>query len=383
MAKIVAITGCPTGMAHTFMAAEALEKTAAVMGHSLKVETQGSEGAKTPLSAADIAAADVVIVASDIHVDMARFAGKPIVAVPVSAAIRKTRAVIESALAELGDAAATPEALVPVAAPALPVLPVAGAGAAKRLVGVTSCPTGIAHTFMAAEALKKSAAALGYEIRVETQGSVGAKNRADRGGDRARRRRGHRRRRLRGHGAVRRQAALPDLDQGGPARRRKAIDREALALPEPATVDRRRPGRLDRAAQGRSASQGGRTGPYKHLMTGVSYMLPLVVAGGLLIALAFAIGGIERRRQAGHARLGADEDRRRHGLPALSSRCSPPSSPTRSPTGRASPPGLIGGMLAMTLGRRLPRRDRRRIPGGLRHPVAERSHPACRRTSKV
>ena len=105
MANLLAITGCPTGVAPTFMAAAALEKTAAVMGHTLKAETQGSLGPKTPLSPADIAAADVVIVASDIHVDLARFAGKPIVAVPVSAAIRNTRAVIESALAELGEAA--------------------------------------------------------------------------------------------------------------------------------------------------------------------------------------------------------------------------------------------------------------------------------------
>ena len=101
MAKIVAITGCPTGVAHTYMAAEALKKTAAVMGHEIRVETQGADGAKSPLSTAEIAAADVVIVASDIHVDMARFAGKPMTAVPVSDAIRKTRAVIETALAEI------------------------------------------------------------------------------------------------------------------------------------------------------------------------------------------------------------------------------------------------------------------------------------------
>jgi PTS system fructose-specific IIC component len=48
MAKIIAVTGCPTGIAHTIMAAEALKKTAAVMGHEIKVETQGSEGVKSP-----------------------------------------------------------------------------------------------------------------------------------------------------------------------------------------------------------------------------------------------------------------------------------------------------------------------------------------------
>ena len=100
MAKIVAVTGCPTGIAHTIMAAEALKKTAAVMGHEIKVETQGSEGVKSALGDEDIAAADVVIVSSDIHVDLKRFAGKPMVAVTTSEAIRKTKAVIEDALAE-------------------------------------------------------------------------------------------------------------------------------------------------------------------------------------------------------------------------------------------------------------------------------------------
>ena len=139
MARIVAITGCPTGVAHTYMAAEALKKTAAILGHELKVETQGAEGVKSPLSPADIEAADVVIVASDVHVDMARFAGKPMVAVPVADAIRKTRVVIENALAEWKEEHETPTLeLQPVSATA------PAAGPAKRLVAVTACPTGIA-----------------------------------------------------------------------------------------------------------------------------------------------------------------------------------------------------------------------------------------------
>jgi PTS system fructose-specific IIC component len=54
MAKIVAVTGCPTGVAHTYMAAEALRKTAAVMGHEIQVETQGAEGVKDPLPPAEL-----------------------------------------------------------------------------------------------------------------------------------------------------------------------------------------------------------------------------------------------------------------------------------------------------------------------------------------
>ena len=72
MAKIVAVTGCPTGIAHTMMAAEALKKTAQSMGHQLRVETQGAEGVRDALTIEEIEAADVVIVSSDIHVDMSR-----------------------------------------------------------------------------------------------------------------------------------------------------------------------------------------------------------------------------------------------------------------------------------------------------------------------
>src|SRR4051794_24924985 len=115
MAKIVAITGCPTGVAHTLMAAEALKKTAAIMGHEMKVETQGSEGVKSPLSARDVAEADVVTPASATPPrDMERFPGKPVVAVPVSEAIRKPRAVIKNAVAELREEQEAPAAIEPV-----------------------------------------------------------------------------------------------------------------------------------------------------------------------------------------------------------------------------------------------------------------------------
>ena len=285
MAKIIAITGCPTGVAHTVMAAEALRKTAAVLGHDIKVETQGAEGAKNPLSAEDVAGADVVIVASDIHVDMERFRGKPMTAVPVADAIRKTRVVIENAIAEIREQVSEPAAgpvLVHETAP--PAAPVPSAPT-KFLVGVTSCPTGIAHTFLAAEALKKAAAALGCEMRVETQGSVGAKSQ------------------LTEDEIARADAAIIAADAYvDPARfsgkrlvqtstkaalhNGREIIEEALALPLP------QQGPAGAVKDLKKARPASRTGPYKHLMTGVSYMLPLVVAGGLLIALSFAIGGL-------------------------------------------------------------------------------------------
>ena len=87
MATIVAITSCPTGIAHTYMAAEGLENGAKKLGHQIKVETQGSVGAENVLSAADIAAADVVIIAADTSVDLSRFAGKKIYETGSKAAI--------------------------------------------------------------------------------------------------------------------------------------------------------------------------------------------------------------------------------------------------------------------------------------------------------
>ena len=92
--RFVAVTACPTGVAHTLMAAEALKRQAEVMGHDIDVETQGSVGVEQTLTADQIAAADAVIVAADIHVDMARFAGKPMHAVSTSEAIRHTDTVI-------------------------------------------------------------------------------------------------------------------------------------------------------------------------------------------------------------------------------------------------------------------------------------------------
>ncbi|RLP79836.1 PTS lactose transporter subunit IIC [Mycetocola lacteus] len=85
--RFVAVTSCPTGIAHTYMAAEALENAAREAGHQILVETQGSAGS-TPLSPADIAAADAVIFAHDVEVkDRARFAGKPTIDVGVKKAI--------------------------------------------------------------------------------------------------------------------------------------------------------------------------------------------------------------------------------------------------------------------------------------------------------
>ncbi len=98
--QIVAVTACPTGVAHTFMAAEALSEAGRAMGHGIRVETQGSVGAQDALTDDEIAAADVVLLACDIEVDETRFAGKPIYRTATGTALKKPRPTIEAALTE-------------------------------------------------------------------------------------------------------------------------------------------------------------------------------------------------------------------------------------------------------------------------------------------
>ncbi|MGO8684526.1 MAG: PTS fructose transporter subunit IIC [Thermoleophilia bacterium] len=105
--KIVAVTACPTGIAHTYMAAEALEEAARAGGHEIKVETQGAAGA-TPLTAGDIAAADAVIFAVDTGVrERERFAGKPLVEGTTNEAIRDAGSMLDQAVAAAAAAPAT------------------------------------------------------------------------------------------------------------------------------------------------------------------------------------------------------------------------------------------------------------------------------------
>lgn len=96
--NILAVTGCPTGIAHTYMAAEALEKAAAANGCSMKVETRGSGGAKNVLTAEEIAAADFIIIAADTQVPMDRFNGKKLIECQVSDGISKADELVKRAV---------------------------------------------------------------------------------------------------------------------------------------------------------------------------------------------------------------------------------------------------------------------------------------------
>lgn len=154
------------------------------------------------------------------------------------------------------------------------------AATGKFVIGITSCPTGVAHTYMAQEALEKGAQVLGHEVKIETQGSVGADNvlttediaRAD----------------------VVIIAADTNVDPARFVGKRlyrtgtKAAINDAVQVINTAFASAPIFGDADAAASASAKPE--RTGVYKHLMTGVSHMLPFVVAGGLLIALGFAIG---------------------------------------------------------------------------------------------
>ena len=93
--RVLAVTACPTGIAHTYMAAEALEKAGKAMGYPLKAETNGSAGAKNVLTADEIAACDGIIIAADKSVEISRFDGKPVLSVSVSDGINKPEELIE------------------------------------------------------------------------------------------------------------------------------------------------------------------------------------------------------------------------------------------------------------------------------------------------
>src|SRR5512144_1532235 len=287
--RFVAVTACPTGIAHTLMAAEALKRQADIMGHVIEVETQGSDGTQHPLPQQAIEKADAVVIAADIFVDPSRFAGKPVVAASTADAIRHPHDVIASVVA----APPEPDIALPAPAPAGPPQPVrAQADGQRRLVGITSCPTGIAHTFMAAEGLRRAAEDLGHWIKIETQGSVGAKNvltpeeiaaadavviAADTKVD------------------LSRFVGKRVYETGTKQALKHGTDVVTAALAESTPVlDAQRA----RAGAGPSAAgaQGGGGGKgsvlkvvYQHVMTGISHMLPLIVAGGLLIAISFAV----------------------------------------------------------------------------------------------
>lgn len=261
MIRYYAIVDDPQAGVRAFLAAEALRQSAQASGRTFTVEVRSEQGVVGALPEDAPAHGDVLVLVGPAEAGDKTLAARADRHLTLDAVLADP----DSAFGDQSDHTAT-------------------ATTGKRIVAVTSCPTGIAHTFMAAEGLQEGAKRLGHDIRVETQGSVGAGTpltaeeiaaadvviiAADREVDRAR---------FAGK-LVFTSNTKPAISGGA-----KLIER---ALAEAQTQSGAAVN-ADRAGHKQE-----RTGPYKHLMTGVSFMLPFVVAGGLLIAMAFALGGIE------------------------------------------------------------------------------------------
>lgn len=273
--NLLIVTACPNGQVTSVLCSRLLQAAAERLGWQTRVEVHDARAIGSPLSEAQIAAADWVLVVKTGELPLSRFAGKRLFqATPAEALADPQRFLREAA-----------ERAQPYGENREPV-----PSGRRRLVAVTACPTGVAHTFMAAEALQQTAMRMGIELQVETRGSVGARNLLD---DAA----------IAAADAV---LLATDIEVDTSRFAGKKVYRcgTGVALKQPQqTLERAlseaRP--LSEAAPvgGKAvASSGEKTGPYKHLLTGVSYMLPMVVAGGLLIALSFVFG-IEAFKEEG------------------------------------------------------------------------------------
>jgi len=274
--NVILVTSCPQGVATSFLAARALERAARQRGWNVTTDIRGPGGKMS--SAPDDATihdADLVIAALGVPVDLTAYAGKPLYQLTVTAALPDPAAVLDSAEHEATPW--DPEAVDDVPETASP----ASMGRGRTIIAVTACPTGVAHTFMAAEALTAAAQEAGHHIRVETQGSVGAQDPLT---DEE----------IKAADVVilacdievdpSRFAGKPVWRTSTGAALKKPADTVRAALSDAVVLE---------AGQQKVTASGGsgeKRGPYKHLLTGVSFMLPMVVAGGLLIALSFVFG---------------------------------------------------------------------------------------------
>jgi len=275
--KLAIITACPNGIANSIIAAGLLEKAAAELNWQATIECQSSVMPEQALTDEQIESADCIIIASNTEIDNSRFKGKKVYQSDISDCLTDAQQYLRNAV----DNA--------VLLTQVTNLNTAAAGEPKKIVAITACPTGVAHTFMAAAALEEEGKRLGYQIKIETRGSVGAKNQltaqdiseadlviiaADIEVDLAR-------------------FAGKKLYKTSTGLALKKTEQEINKAFAQATVYQSQGGNN---AAGNDNKQG--SGVYKHLMTGVSHMLPVVVAGGLLIALSFVFG-IEAFKEEG------------------------------------------------------------------------------------
>lgn len=162
--NLLIITACPNGMVTSVLTSRLLEAAAHRLGWSTAVEVHDPKAIGSPLTPAQIANADLVVVVKTGPLSLQRFVGKRVVQSTPSEALLDPEGFLRSSadtateLRQVDEADAVPSAGKP------------------KLVAITACPTGVAHTFMAAEALQQAAARKGYDLQVETRGSVGARN---------------------------------------------------------------------------------------------------------------------------------------------------------------------------------------------------------------
>lgn len=282
--NIAIVTTCPTGMVTSVLSARLLDAAAQRRGWQTSVEIHDGPEA-TLLTDDQIARSELIVVVHTGAVDLRRFAGKRVYRATPAEALRDVDAFLQRAEreAKVYEASAEPEAVSAAATPAKQ----------PRLVAITACPTGVAHTFMAAEALIQTAKKLGYKLDLETQGSVGARNP------------------LSAEAIAEADAVLlaTDIEVNTDRFVGKKVFRcgTGVALKQPEATLKRALAEGEILGGAAAASSSGqakagakkeKTGVYKHLLTGVSYMLPMVVAGGLLIALSFVFG-IEAFKEQG------------------------------------------------------------------------------------
>ena len=266
--KLAIVTGCPNGMVTSVLCARLLDAAAQRQGWSTSVEVHDPKHPERQLSAQTIDEAEWVLIVSSTPLDMQRFIGKRVFQSTPAQALQDVEAVLRRGVEE---AQVYVEPSVSTTTESPPHTP--------KIVAVTACPTGVAHTFMAAEALQQAAKRLGYEFEVETQGSVGARNP------------------LSAQAISDADVVVLAADIEVPTERfaGKKIYRcgtgIALKQAEATLKKALSEGRQETASTGASApAKQEKAGVYKHLLTGVSFMLPMVVAGGLLIALSFVFG---------------------------------------------------------------------------------------------
>ena len=161
--NLLIITACPNGMVTSVLTSRLLEAAAHRLGWSTAVEVHDPKAIGSPLTPAQIANADLVVVVKTGPLSLQRFVGKRVVQSTPSEACSTRKA----------SCAAPP---IPRPNCSRSTKPTPRLPPANQLVAITACPTGVAHTFMAAEALQQAAARKGYDLQVETRGSVGARN---------------------------------------------------------------------------------------------------------------------------------------------------------------------------------------------------------------